>query len=62
MAIKMLGPTTKASRLARMKLMDIGFDELVKKMKARKARDRKDRARTERALKKLAAKQTKVLA
>lgn len=58
MAIKMLGPTTKASRLARMKLMDIGFDELVKKMKARKARDRKDRARTERALKKLAAKQT----
>jgi len=55
MAIKMLGPVTKAARLARMKLMDIGFDDLVKKMKARKARDRKERARTERALKKLAS-------
>jgi ATP-dependent RNA helicase DDX49/DBP8 len=54
MAIKMLGPVTKAARLARMKLMDIGFDELVKKMKVRKARDRKERERTERALKKLA--------
>lgn len=54
MAIKMLGPVTKAARLARMKLMDIGFDELVKKMKARKARDRKEREGTERALKKLA--------
>lgn len=56
MAIKMLGPVTKAARLAKMKLMDIGFDDLVKKMKARKARDRKDRERTERALKKLAKK------
>ena len=56
MAIKMLGPVTKAARLARMKLMDIGFDDLVKKMKARKARDRKERARTERALKKLSKK------
>lgn len=56
MAIKMLGPVSKAVRLARMKLMEIGFDDLVKKMKARKARDRKDRARTERALKKLAKK------
>jgi ATP-dependent RNA helicase DDX49/DBP8 len=53
MAIKMLGPVSKAARLARMKLMDIGFDDLVKKMKARKARDRKERQRTERALKKL---------
>ena len=56
MAIKMLGPTTKAARLARMKLMDIGFDDLAKKMKARKASDRKGRARRERALKKLAEK------
>jgi ATP-dependent RNA helicase DDX49/DBP8 len=56
MAIKMLGPVTKAARLARMKLMDIGFDDLVKKVKARKARDRKERQRTERALKKLAKK------
>lgn len=55
MALKMLGPVTKAARLAKMKLMDIGFDELVKKMKERKARDRKERQRTERALRKLEA-------
>ena len=42
MAIKMLGPVMKAARLARMELiMDIGFDDLVKKMKARKARDQR---------------------
>ncbi|OEU15344.1 DEAD-domain-containing protein [Fragilariopsis cylindrus CCMP1102] len=41
-AIKMLGPVTKAARLAKMKLMDIGFDDLVKKFKERKVRDRKD--------------------
>jgi len=50
MAIKMLGPVTKAARLSKMKLLDIGFDDLVKKMKERKARDRKDRERLERAL------------
>jgi ATP-dependent RNA helicase DDX49/DBP8 len=50
MAIQMLGPVTKAARLSKMKLMDIGFDDLVKKMKERKARDRKERERIERAL------------
>ena len=35
-AVKMLGPVSKASRLTKMKLADIGFDELVKKMKERK--------------------------
>ena len=50
MAIQMLGPVTKAARLSKMKLMDIGFDDLVKKMKDRKARDRKERERIERAL------------
>lgn len=49
-AIQMLGTVTKASRLAKMKLMDIGFDELVKKFKERKVRDRKERQRIERAL------------
>lgn len=49
-AIKMLGPVTKAARLAKMKLMDIGFDDLVKKFKERKIRDRKERERIERAL------------
>jgi len=51
-AIRMLGPVTKAARLAKMKLMDIGFEELVKKFKERKIRDRKERQRIERALRK----------
>jgi ATP-dependent RNA helicase DDX49/DBP8 len=51
-ALRMLGPVTKASRLAKMKLMDIGFDELVKKFKERKVRDRKERLRIEKALQK----------
>lgn len=58
-AIRMLGPVTKAARLAKMKLMEIGFDDLVKKFKERKVRDRKERQRIERALKKSAAKQAK---
>mmetsp|Transcript_29833 Transcript_29833/g.55969 ORF Transcript_29833/g.55969 Transcript_29833/m.55969 type:complete len:620 (+) Transcript_29833:94-1953(+) len=59
-AIRLLGPVTKASRLAKMKLMDIGFDELLKKFKERKVRDRKERQRIERALRKQAKKQEKV--
>jgi len=51
-AIRMLGPVTKAARLAKMKLMDIGFDDLVKKFKERKSRDRKERQRIERSLRK----------
>lgn len=49
-AVKMLGPVTKAARLAKIKLADIGFDELVQKFKERKVRDRKERARIDRAL------------
>jgi superfamily II DNA/RNA helicase len=45
MAIKMLGPTTKALRLTKMKLLEIGFDDLVTKMKQRKVREQKDRQR-----------------
>lgn len=55
-AVRMLGPVTKAARLAKMKLMDIGFDELVKKFKERKARDRKERQRIEKSLRKQARK------
>ena len=55
-AIRMLGPVTKAARLAKMKLMEIGFEELVKKFKERKIRDRKERERIERALKRIEAK------
>ena len=47
MAIKVLGPVAKASRLTKMKLMDIGFDELVKKHRERKRRDRRLRMKAE---------------
>jgi hypothetical protein len=43
----------KASRLVKMKLADIGFDELVQKFKERKLRDRKERERVERALRRM---------
>ena len=52
-AIALLGPVTKAARLAKMKLMDIGFDELVQKHRERKERDRKERQRIERRLQKM---------
>ena len=54
-AVKMLGSVTKAARLAKMKLAEIGFDDLVKKFKERKVRDRKERSRIDRALRKQAA-------
>ena len=57
-AIAMLGPVTKASRLTKLKLAEIGFDELVQKFKERKERDRQERARVQQALKKM-AKQTR---
>ena len=47
MAIRVLGPVAKASRLTKMKLMDIGFDELVKKHRERKRRDRRLRMKAE---------------
>ena len=56
MAVKLLGPVTKAARLTKMKLMDIGFDELVQKFKERKRQDRKDRDRLEARLRNMAGK------
>ena len=53
MAVKMLGPVSKAQRVTKMKLADIGFDELVKKMKERKMKDKKLRVAKENALKML---------
>lgn len=50
MAISLLGPTTKALRLTKMKLLEIGFDELIQKQKLRKVRDNKDRQRIEKKL------------
>lgn len=48
-AVKLLGSVMKATRLTKMKLDDIGFDDLVKRMKERKVRDRKERMKAERA-------------
>ncbi|KAL7529402.1 hypothetical protein ACHAXR_002944, partial [Thalassiosira sp. AJA248-18] len=47
MAVRLLGPVAKASRLTKMKLMDIGFDELVQKHRERKRRDRRRREKAE---------------
>mmetsp|Transcript_7094 Transcript_7094/g.14842 ORF Transcript_7094/g.14842 Transcript_7094/m.14842 type:complete len:602 (+) Transcript_7094:164-1969(+) len=54
LAVKLLGPVTKAARLTKMKLSDIGFDDLVKRHKERKARDRRERIKAERAARKAA--------
>jgi ATP-dependent RNA helicase DDX49/DBP8 len=53
MALKLLGPAAKAARLAKMKLLDAGFDELAQRFKERKARDRADRERVGRALRRM---------
>ncbi|KAL3805831.1 hypothetical protein HJC23_007792 [Cyclotella cryptica] len=58
MAVRLLGPAAKASRLTKMKLMDIGFDELVKKHRARKRRDRRIREKAEKRARKAMAKKT----
>jgi ATP-dependent RNA helicase DDX49/DBP8 len=50
MALELLGPVQKAARLTKMKLSEIGFDEVVAKFKERKVRDKKERERIERAL------------
>ena len=54
LAVKLLGPVSKAARLTKMKLSDIGFDDLVKRHKERKARDRRERIRAEKAARKAA--------
>lgn len=56
MAVRLLGPVAKASRLTKMKLMDIGFDELVAKHRERKRRDRRRREKAERAARRASAK------
>ncbi|KAL3826891.1 hypothetical protein ACHAXA_000859 [Cyclostephanos tholiformis] len=55
MAVRLLGPVAKASRLTRMKLMDIGFDELVAKHRERKRKDRRRREKAESRARKAAA-------
>ena len=59
LAVKLLGPVTKAARLTKMKLSDIGFDDLVKRHKERKARDRRERIKAERAARKAAKRELK---
>ncbi|KAL7488657.1 hypothetical protein ACHAW6_014257 [Cyclotella cf. meneghiniana] len=58
MAVRLLGPVAKASRLTKMKLMDVGFEELVKKHRARKRRDRRIREKAEKRARKAMAKGT----
>lgn len=55
MAVRLLGPVAKASRLTKMKLMDIGFDELVQKHRDRKKRDRRRREKSEQRARKVVA-------
>jgi ATP-dependent RNA helicase DDX49/DBP8 len=56
MAVKLLGPVAKASRLTKMKLMDIGFEELVRKHRERKRRERRIREKAERRARKASEK------
>lgn len=56
MAVRLLGPVAKASRLTKMKLMDIGFDELVAKHRERKRRDRRRREKAEKRARKAISK------
>jgi len=53
-ALKMLGAVGKATRVSKMKLTEIGFDDLLKRHIERKEKDRKDRRKAERAAKKAA--------
>lgn len=50
MAVRLLGPVSKAIRLAKIKLHDIGFDELVEKFQKRKRSEKKERRRIQRRL------------
>ena len=58
-AMPCLGPVLKATRVAKMKLQDIGFDELVHKFRERKVRQRQERQRIQKALKRHEKRQKK---
>jgi hypothetical protein len=47
----------KATRVAKMKLQEIGFDDLVHKFRERKVRERKERQRIQKALRRQLKKQ-----
>jgi len=47
MAVRLLGPMAMTSHLAKMKVMDIGFDELARKLRERKGRVRRRREKAE---------------
>jgi ATP-dependent RNA helicase DDX49/DBP8 len=56
-AMPCLGPVMKATRVAKMKLQEIGFDDLVHKFRERKVRERKERQRIQKALRRQAKRQ-----
>jgi ATP-dependent RNA helicase DDX49/DBP8 len=51
-ALACLGPVLKATRLAKMRLQEIGFDELLLKFRERKVRARQERRRIQKRLSK----------
>ena len=53
--LKIMGSVAKASRLTKVKLMEIGFRELVQKHEKRKSKAKRDRARLDKSVRKSAA-------
>ena len=53
-ALRMMNPVAKATRLTKVKMAEVGFDDLVKKHVERRARDRKMKNRAERSAAKAA--------
>ena len=58
-AMPCLGPVMKATRVAKMRLQEIGFDELVHKFRERKVRQRQERHRIQKALRRQEKRQKK---
>ena len=58
-AMPCLGPVLKATRVAKMRLQEIGFDELVHKFRERKVRQRQERQRIQKALRRQEKRQKK---
>ena len=52
-AVKIVSSVSKAQRLTKVRMMELGFDELVQKRKERKAKDNKERQRVRAKMKKL---------
>ena len=58
-AMPCLGPVLKGTRVAKMRLQEIGFEDLVHKFRERKVRQRKERQRIQKALRRQEKRQKK---